>query len=79
MKAQESVAGPSVAEPSVAVQGVKCYKCSEFVDGDKFSEHPSDYHTEEISDTCGAKVHGTIGLMNHIQLVHLLTLITTLP
>ena len=71
-----TVAGPSVAGPSVAGQGMQCYKCNEFVEGEKFSEHLSDYHTEEMCDTCGAKVQGTVGLLSHIQVAHYSALIS---
>ncbi len=58
------------AGASVAGQGIKCYKYNQLVEGERFSEHLSDHHTDETCDTCGAKVQGTVGLLNHIQLVH---------
>ncbi|XP_038137046.1 uncharacterized protein LOC119780874 [Cyprinodon tularosa] len=66
----EAGRGDTEAGASVAGQEVQCYKCNQHVKGDKFSEHLSDHHTEEVCETCGAKVQGTVGLLNHIQLVH---------
>lgn len=63
----------------MAGQGVQCYKCNKLVEGEKFSEHLSDHHTEEMCDTCGAKVQGTVGLLNHIQLAHYSALIISSP
>ena len=53
-----------------AGEGVQCCLCNLHVEGDRFTQHLSDHHTEEQCDTCGAKVQGTVGLLNHIQVVH---------
>ncbi|KAG7224680.1 hypothetical protein INR49_011475 [Caranx melampygus] len=55
---EETRRADTEAGASVAGQGVQCYKCNELVEGEKFSEHLSDHHTEERCDTCGAKVQG---------------------
>ncbi|KAL2087206.1 hypothetical protein ACEWY4_018265 [Coilia grayii] len=69
------------AAASVAVTGqeVQCYKCNQLVEGEHFSEHLSDHHTDETCDTCGAMVEGTIGLLNHIQKVHYAALVVPSP
>ena len=54
----------------MAGQELQCYGCNQLVEAAHFSEHLSDHHTEETCDTCGAKVEGTVGLLNHIQQVH---------
>ncbi|XDV31499.1 hypothetical protein PO909_002490 [Leuciscus waleckii] len=75
----EAGRGDTDTGASVAGQGVQCYKCNQLVEGEKFSEHLSDHHTEEMCDTCGAKVQGTVGLLNHIQLVHYAAFIMPSP
>lgn len=54
----------------MAGQEVHCSKCNQLVQGKKFSKHLSDHHTEEMCDTCEAKLQDTVGLLNHIQLAH---------
>lgn len=66
-------------ETGASGQGVQCYKCNELVEGEKFSEHLFDHHTEEMCATCGAKVQGAVGLLNHIQQVHYSGFITPSP
>ena len=53
-----------------AGEGVQCCLCNLHVEGDRFTQHLSDHHTEEQCDTCGAKVQGAVGLLNHIEVVH---------
>ena len=69
-KEAEAERGDKEAGPSVAGQELQCYGCNQLVEAAHFSEHLSDHHTEETCDTCGAKVEGTVGLLNHIQQVH---------
>ncbi len=45
---------------------MKCSLCNGVVEAEKFSEHLSDYHAEERCDSCGARVQGAIGLLQHI-------------
>ena len=58
---------------------MQCYGCNQLVEAAHFSEHLSNHHAEETCDTCGAKVQGTVGLLNHIQEVHYATIITPSP
>ncbi|XP_051762063.1 uncharacterized protein LOC127518885 [Ctenopharyngodon idella] len=66
------VAGSSSEEAgtSQGEQGVKCSLCSVVVEAEKFSEHLSDHHAEERCDTCGARVQGAVGLLQHIESNH---------
>ena len=69
-KEAEAERGDKEAGPSVAGQELQCYGCNQLVEAAHFSEHLSDHHTQETCDTCGTKVQGTVGLLNHIQQVH---------
>ncbi|XP_039514864.1 uncharacterized protein LOC120469743 isoform X3 [Pimephales promelas] len=75
----EAGRGDTDTRASVAGQGVQCYKCNQLVEAEKFSEHLSDHHTDEMCDTCGAQVQGTVGLLNHIQQVHYAAFIMPSP
>ncbi|KAK9966238.1 hypothetical protein ABG768_003361 [Culter alburnus] len=68
-----AVAGGSSEEAGTSQgeeQGVKCSLCGVVVEAEKFSEHLSDYHAEERCDTCGARVQGAVGLLQHIESNH---------
>ncbi|XP_048017748.1 protein TsetseEP-like [Megalobrama amblycephala] len=67
-----AVAGGSSEEAgtSQGEQGVKCSLCGVVAEAEKFSEHLSDYHAEERCDTCGARVQGAVGLLQHIESNH---------
>ncbi|ROL44117.1 Trophinin [Anabarilius grahami] len=58
------------AGTSQGEQGVKCSLCGVVVEAKKFSEHLSDHHAEERCDTCGARVRGAVGLLQHIESNH---------
>ncbi|XP_037643681.1 uncharacterized protein LOC119498739 [Sebastes umbrosus] len=49
---------------------IKCALCSIDISGDKFSEHLSDFHTDECCEQCGRKVSGAVGLLHHIEEHH---------
>lgn len=44
-----------------------------------YTQHLSDYHTQEQCEQCGAKAWGSFGLLQHIEECHLLTCPTDLP
>ncbi|XP_057204598.1 uncharacterized protein LOC130563187 [Triplophysa rosa] len=58
------------AGTSQGEQGVKCSLCRVFVEAEKFSEHLSDHHVEESCNSCGARVQGAVGLLQHIESSH---------
>ncbi|CAL9706543.1 unnamed protein product [Knipowitschia caucasica] len=63
----EGLRGDTDAGASAAAPGVRCYQCKQLVEGEHFSQHLLDHHTEETCDSCGAKVQGTVGLLTHFQ------------
>uniref|UniRef100_A0AAV2MHV4 DUF6729 domain-containing protein n=1 Tax=Knipowitschia caucasica TaxID=637954 RepID=A0AAV2MHV4_KNICA len=51
----EGLRGDTDAGASAAAPGVRCYQCKQLVEGEHFSQHLLDHHTEETCDSCGAK------------------------
>lgn len=45
----------------------------------EFTQHLSDFHTQEKCEHCGAKAWGTVGLSQHLESCHALRAVTDLP
>ncbi|CAL9697811.1 unnamed protein product [Knipowitschia caucasica] len=76
---EEGVRGDTEAGASAAAPGGQCFQCKQLVDGEHFSQHLLDHHTEETCDSCGAKVQGAVGLLTHIQQAHYAALMKPSP
>ncbi|TDH00137.1 hypothetical protein EPR50_G00184770 [Perca flavescens] len=60
-------------------KSLTCSLCSQEMMCEDYTQHLSDYHTQEQCEQCGAKAWGAFGLLQHIEECHLLTCPTDLP
>ncbi|CAK6981094.1 uncharacterized protein LOC121629265, partial [Scomber scombrus] len=53
------------------LDSISCSLCGNHVSSEEYTQHLSDYHVQEQCEQCGVKVWGAVGLLQHIETVHL--------